>query len=72
MYDLAIQTDRTCPCALIKAAMLFMPLALGLAEPARADTIEHLVFTGKATCETGFKYQECSSGGPLPNTIIWT
>jgi N-acetylneuraminic acid mutarotase len=32
---------------------------------AYTGTIEKVAFTGTATCGTGFKYQECSSGGPV-------
>jgi len=33
-----------------------------------SDTVLTLAFTGTATCETGFAYQECSSGGPVTGT----
>jgi hypothetical protein len=55
-------TTRTL-CSLILATAIAAPAA-------NADIIEHLVFTGTATCESGFFHQECTPGsvGPLTGT----
>jgi hypothetical protein len=46
----------------IPMAMSFLLLTICLAASAKADTIENLDFTGTATCNTGFVFQECSAG----------
>jgi PEP-CTERM motif-containing protein len=53
--------------AMLIAGALF---AMGLAPAAKADTMENLVFTGTATCESPFAFQECTPGsvGPLTGT----
>ena len=56
-------TIRVLCCCLILATVLGVQVA-------KADSIENLVFTGTATCEPGFTYQECVGGtvGPVAGT----
>jgi|SRR5581483_5463996 len=43
---------------------------IGLTGSVKADTIENLVFTGTAACQSPFEFQECTPGsvGPLTGT----
>jgi len=46
---------RTLCSSLILAAAIAVPVA-------KADIIENLVFTGTATCQSPFAFQECTPG----------
>jgi hypothetical protein len=52
---------------LFGCSMVIVAIASSIA---KADTIKTLVFTGTATCESPFLYQECTPGsvGPLTGT----